>query len=96
MQLVEKESKTKIINKYTSILLLWRGLNYLKAAEPLQGDSSLLTTLSLGVPCIHLIQPLKDKRLGGPWSNPVVFNQGPLVWVKPLTLKSHQHSEYWN
>ena len=76
--------------KKTSCSLLWIGLNCLKAAELLQGDSLLLTTISPGVSSIYLIWPLKDERLHGPWSHLVVFNQGLLVWVKLLTLISHR------
>ena len=67
-----------------------------KVAEPLQEDSLLLTTMPPGLPSIHLIRPMKDKRLSGPWSHLMGFNQGAVVWLKPLTLRSHQQTEHWN
>ena len=38
----------------------------------------LFTTLSPGIPGIHMIDLGKDDRLSRPWSNPVVLKPGPI------------------
>ena len=59
--------KNSIINvrldsKYTSVVFLWISFNYLKATEPLRGDSLLFATQSPGVPDTHLIDLGRMKR----------------------------------
>ena len=44
---------------------LWMGFNWLKATEPLRGDSLFFTTQSPGVPDTHLIN--FDRMKG--WNN---------------------------
>ena len=59
---------------------LWIGFTCLKAAEPIRGDSLLLTTKFSIVRGTHLISFVSMKGsvdLGG---NPIVLNPGPLDW----------------
>ena len=63
------------------------GLNCLKVAEPLLGDSLLFTAKSPGVP-YTFDRPRKDERLSRPWIHPVVLNPGPLSW-EPSALMQH-------
>ena len=67
-------------------LLFVTGFSGLKAAEPLQGDSSLLTTKFLGVPGIHLIKLIDwtDERSSRPWSHQVVLNHGSMDWESSI------------
>ena len=59
---------------------LWMGFNFLKATEPLRGDSLLSTPKSPGETWYSFDRPQKDGRLSRSWSHPVVFNLGPLDW----------------
>ena len=66
---------------------LWMGLNYLKATEPLRGDSLFLTNQSPGVPGTHLIDFRRMKECSLSWSHPVVLNLGRLDWeTSTLTI----------
>ena len=56
----KKKKKNFILNvrlssKHGFVTFLWMGFNHLKATEPLQGESLLLTTQSLGVRGTYLI-----------------------------------------
>ena len=56
---------------------LWMGFNYLKAIEPLQGDSLLS---SQEVDRDSFDRPEKEERLGRSWSHLVVLKPGSLEW----------------
>ena len=68
---------------------LWMGFIWLKAIQPLRGDSLLFTIKFPGVPGTQLIDL---RSLSWLWNHPVVLNPEPLDWesstlsTRPLTL----------
>ena len=64
---------------------LWMGFNFLKAAEPLRGDISILPTKCPEISGTPFGRPWKDEKLSQPWSHPVVLNSEYLDW-KPNAL----------
>ena len=59
---------------------LWMGFNWLKATEPLQGDSLLFTTKSPEIPGTHLINLRRMKGWIGYAATQWFWTKNPWIW----------------
>ena len=72
---------------------LWMGFIWLKAIQPLRGDSLLFTIKFPGVPGTQLIDL---GSLSWLWNHPLVLNSEPLDWESStLTTRPLTQSEYY-
>ena len=83
-KIVQKKNfilNVRLGSKHAFVTFLWMGFNHLKATEPLQGGSLLLTTQSLGVRGTYLIDSEGWKH------HPAVLNPRLLDWkFRALTI----------